>query len=102
MAGAGEDVTEQVKHVKDIPQTLKTKTTCSIRGELICKQKDFELVQKELAEAKAHKFDPEWLNADLEVAFLRAYSQLPAPAAATRAGSTSAVGATGRRPQLSP
>jgi len=47
----GEDVTEQVKYVSGIPQTLKQPITCSIRGELICKLSDFEEVQKELAAA---------------------------------------------------
>ena len=47
----GEDVTEQVKYVKDIPEQVKAKVTCSVRGELICKHKDFEIVQKELAAA---------------------------------------------------
>lgn len=47
----GEDVTEQVKYVSGIPQTLKLPLTCSIRGELICKLSDFEIVQKELAAA---------------------------------------------------
>jgi DNA ligase (NAD+) len=44
----GEDVTEQVKYVKSIPQKLKEPVTCSIRGELICKLSDFEKVQAEL------------------------------------------------------
>jgi DNA ligase (NAD+) len=47
----GEDITEQVKYVSGIPQTLKLPVTCSIRGELICKLSDFEEVQKELAAA---------------------------------------------------
>ena len=47
----GEDVTEQVKFVDSIPQKLKLPVTCSIRGELICKLKDFEKVQKELSSA---------------------------------------------------
>ncbi|RDJ35225.1 MAG: NAD-dependent DNA ligase LigA [Crenarchaeota archaeon] len=47
----GEDVTEQVKYVSGIPQKLKLPVTCSIRGELICKLKDFDKVQKELEEA---------------------------------------------------
>jgi len=47
----GEDVTEQVKYVKNIPQQLKEPVTCSIRGELICKLSDFEKVQKELKAA---------------------------------------------------
>jgi DNA ligase (NAD+) len=46
----GEDVTEQVQYVAGVPRRLKTPVTCSIRGELICKQSDFEKVQKELAE----------------------------------------------------
>lgn len=47
----GEDITEQVKFVAGIPQKLKLPVTCSIRGELICKLSDFELVQQELAAA---------------------------------------------------
>lgn len=47
----GEDVTEQVKYVSGIPQNLKLPITCSIRGELICKLSDFDVVQKELAAA---------------------------------------------------
>ena len=47
----GEDVTEQVRHVDGIPNTLKQKVTCSIRGELICRLSDFEKVQAELEEA---------------------------------------------------
>lgn len=45
----GEDVTEQVKYVHDIPEELKLPITCSIRGELICKLSDFNKVQQELA-----------------------------------------------------
>ena len=47
----GEDVTDQVRHVAGVPETLKKKITCSIRGELICKLSDFDKVQKELAKA---------------------------------------------------
>lgn len=47
----GEDVTEQVKYVAGIPQKLNLPLTCSLRGELICKLSDFELVQKELKDA---------------------------------------------------
>lgn len=42
----GEDVTAQVKHIKDIPQQLKLPVTCSIRGELICKLPAFAQVSK--------------------------------------------------------
>lgn len=44
----GEDVTEQVKYVKGVPQKLKLPVTCSIRGEVVCKLSDFDKVQKEL------------------------------------------------------
>jgi DNA ligase (NAD+) len=44
----GEDVTQQVKYVKGIPEKLKLRRTCSIRGELICKLSDFEKVQSDL------------------------------------------------------
>lgn len=47
----GEDVTEQVKYVKGIPEKLNLPVTCSIRGEIICKLSDFEKVQKALADA---------------------------------------------------
>ena len=47
----GEDVTEQVKFVKGIPDRLKVRHTCSIRGEMICKLSDFEKVQERLAAA---------------------------------------------------
>ena len=47
----GEDVTEQCQHVDGIPEKLKQKVTCSIRGELICKLKDFEKVQIDLEKA---------------------------------------------------
>ena len=47
----GEDVTEQVQYVEGVPTRLKQKVSCSIRGELICRLSDFELVQKELEEA---------------------------------------------------
>jgi DNA ligase (NAD+) len=45
----GEDVTEQVKYVSGIKQSLGEPVTCSIRGEIICRLSDFEEVQKELA-----------------------------------------------------
>ena len=47
----GEAVTDQVKFVSGVPEKLPKKITCSIRGELICKLSDFEVVQKELAES---------------------------------------------------
>lgn len=47
----GEDVTEQVKFVAGVPETLPEKVTCSIRGELICKLSDFDQVQKSLSES---------------------------------------------------
>jgi len=47
----GEAVTEQVQYVEGVPTKLKKKVTCSIRGELICKLSDFEIVQKTLADA---------------------------------------------------
>ncbi len=47
----GEDVTAQVEFVKDIPQKLKLRRTCSIRGELICRLSEFEKVQKDLERA---------------------------------------------------
>ena len=49
----GEDVTQQCEHVSGIPQKLKQKVTCSVRGELICKLKDFDKVQVELKKAGA-------------------------------------------------
>ncbi len=47
----GEDVTAQAKFVEGIPEKLKKKVTCSIRGELICRLSDFAKVQDVLAEA---------------------------------------------------
>jgi len=47
----GEAVTEQIQYVSGVPLKLKKKVTCSIRGELICKLSDFEIVQKTLEEA---------------------------------------------------
>ena len=47
----GEAVTEQVQYVAGVPTKLKKKVTCSIRGELICKLSDFEIVQQTLADA---------------------------------------------------
>ena len=47
----GEDVTAQAKFVAGIPEKLKKKVTCSIRGELICRLADFAKVQKDLADA---------------------------------------------------
>ena len=45
----GEDVTAQVQYVSGIPSQLKTKVSCSVRGELICRLSDFESVQSQLA-----------------------------------------------------
>lgn len=50
----GDDVTEQVKHVQNIPQKLNLPETCAITGELLCFFKDFDLVQKDL-KAKGEK-----------------------------------------------
>ena len=47
----GEDVTEQCQYVDGIPAKLKKRVTCSIRGELICKLKDFDKVQIDLEKA---------------------------------------------------
>lgn len=47
----GEAVTDQVKFVSGVPEKLPKKITCSIRGELICKLSDFEVVQKELSDS---------------------------------------------------
>ena len=47
----GEDVTEQVKYVSGIKVQLDEPVTCSIRGEIICKNSDFLIVQAELAAA---------------------------------------------------
>jgi DNA ligase (NAD+) len=44
----GEDVTEQCQYVDGIPAELKLPETCSIRGELICRLKDFDKVQIDL------------------------------------------------------
>lgn len=50
----GEDITEQIRYVDEIPKKLKTKISCSVRGELICKISDFKQVQNELI-AKGEK-----------------------------------------------
>ncbi len=47
----GEDVTEQVRFVSGVPDQLPRPLSCSIRGEIICKLSDFELVQQELEAA---------------------------------------------------
>ncbi len=47
----GEDVTAQARYVEGIPETLKKKVNCSIRGELICRLTDFRKVQEVLADA---------------------------------------------------
>jgi DNA ligase (NAD+) len=47
----GEAVTDQIKYVSGVPEKLKQKVTCSIRGELICKLSDFEKVQTMLEKA---------------------------------------------------
>jgi DNA ligase (NAD+) len=47
----GDDVTEQAKHVSNIPHKLKEPVTCSITGELLCLFSDFETVQKQLLAA---------------------------------------------------
>lgn len=45
----GEDVTEHVRYVRNIPQELPLPITCSIRGEIVCLKQDFFEVQAELA-----------------------------------------------------
>ena len=47
----GEDVTEQATYVAGVRKKLKLKRTCSIRGEIVCKLSDFEMVQEYLAES---------------------------------------------------
>ncbi|MCR9297135.1 MAG: NAD-dependent DNA ligase LigA, partial [bacterium] len=47
----GEDVTEQVRFVSGVRDQLAQPLSCSIRGEIICKLSDFELVQQELEAA---------------------------------------------------
>lgn len=44
----GEDVTRQCQYVEGIPTRLPSRVSCSVRGELICRLSDFELVQQEL------------------------------------------------------
>ena len=51
---AGEDITENVKYVDSIPQQLDIPVTCRITGEMICRKKDFEAIQKKL-KAKGEK-----------------------------------------------
>jgi len=50
----GDDVSEQVKYISNIPQKLNLPATCSITGELICLDSDFDKVQKQLL-AKGEK-----------------------------------------------
>jgi DNA ligase (NAD+) len=47
----GEDVTENVKYVKGIPDTLSQPLTCSIRGELYCPISTFEKLNKAMVDA---------------------------------------------------
>ena len=43
----GEDVTENVKTIKDIPLAINTTKSMEIRGEVVIKKSDFELLNKE-------------------------------------------------------
>lgn len=45
----GEDVTQNVKYVRNIPRKLWLPVTCSIRGELVCLKQDFAEVQEQRA-----------------------------------------------------
>lgn len=44
----GEDVTENLKMIKEIPQTLKSNDTIEIRGEVYLPRKEFEKINEEL------------------------------------------------------
>ena len=46
----GEDVTENLKCIKDIPLELKEKETIEVRGEVYLPRKEFENINKELEE----------------------------------------------------
>ncbi len=46
----GEDVTENLKCIKDIPLTLNTAETIEVRGEVYLPRKEFEKINKELEE----------------------------------------------------
>ncbi len=46
----GEDVTENLKCIKDIPLTLNTDETIEVRGEVYLPRKEFEKINKELEE----------------------------------------------------
>lgn len=45
---AGEDVTENVRYISNIPQELNLPVTCRITGEIICKRADFAAIQRKL------------------------------------------------------
>ena len=46
----GEDVTQNVKMIKDIPQKLNTNDTIEVRGEVYLPRKEFEKINEELLE----------------------------------------------------
>lgn len=46
----GEDVTQNVKMIKDIPQRLNTNDTIEVRGEVYLPRKEFEKINEELLE----------------------------------------------------
>lgn len=47
----GEDVTAHVRLIPNIPKKLSLPLTCSIRGEIVCLNRDFEQIQVALAKA---------------------------------------------------
>ena len=52
----GEDVTENLKTIKNIPQELTEKVTITVRGEVFISSKDFEKMNKEREEKKEELF----------------------------------------------
>lgn len=46
----GENITEKIKWLNDIPQTLETKKWCEVRGELYCTEENFNILAKEMVE----------------------------------------------------
>ena len=52
----GEDVTENLQTIKNIPKTLKEKVTITVRGEVFISKKDFEKMNQEREEAEEELF----------------------------------------------
>ena len=57
----GEDVTQNVKMIKDIPQKLNTNDTIEVRGEVYPPRKEFEKINEELLEKNKQQLAQEIL-----------------------------------------